>query len=39
MAPPAPQWAAFEEDGCADAGAIVYGIFLNVKNMPGQLFH
>lgn len=32
VAPPAAERAAFEEDGSADAGAVVNGIFLDVEN-------
>jgi len=37
VTPPAAQGAAFEEYGCADAGAVVYGVPLYVENESGRI--
>jgi hypothetical protein len=37
MAPPAFQGAAFEKDGCSDARSVVYGVFLDVEDVPADL--
>ena len=37
MALAAFQWTALEKDGCSDARPVVYGVFLDVEDVPADL--